>query len=304
MKIVMRHFFIGTFTGICLFCAACVPEITASETIPVFVSIPPQKYFVEKIGGEFVSVSVMVGPGANAHTFEPKPAQMTGLAKARIYFAVGMEFENVWLDRIAAANPGLIIVHTEKGIERIPMKDHHSDDEHKAFSDKHEEHHGIPDPHIWLSPPLVKVQAKNILDGLTAADSEHQSAYLPNYETFIKETDALDAELRGIFAEKGNHTRFMVFHPSWGYFAQTYGLEQAAVEIEGKEPKPAQLAQLIGYAQKEGIRVVFVQPRFSVKNAETIAKAIQGQVAFADPLAEDWAKNLRDVAEKFKAALK
>ncbi len=300
----MRHFFIGTFTGICLFCAACVPEITASEAIPVFVSIPPQKYFVEKIGGEFVSVSVMVGPGANAHTFEPKPAQMTGLAKARVYFAIGMEFENVWLERIAAANPKLLIVHTEKSIERIPMKEHHSDDEHKgSHSDQHE-HRGILDPHIWLSPPLVKIQAKNILDGLIAADSEHQSAYLSNYEIFIKETDALDAELRGIFAEKGDHTRFMVFHPSWGYFAQAYGLEQAAIEIEGKEPKPAQLAQLIKYAQKEGIRVVFVQPRFSVKNAETIAKAIQGQVVFADPLAEDWAKNLREVAAKFKAALR
>ncbi len=291
----MKHFLIGTFTGICLLCAACAPEIMASETIPVFVSIPPQKYFAEKIGGEFVSVSVMVGPGANAHTFEPKPAQMTGLAKARAYFAVGMEFENIWLDKIAAANPKLLIVHTEKGIERIPMKDHHSDN--------HEEHHGILDPHIWLSPPLVKVQAKNILDGLIAADSEHQAAYLSNYETFIKETDALDAEITGLFAEKGKGSRFMVFHPSWGYFAQAYGLEQIPIEIEGKEPKPAQLAHLIGYAQKEGIRVVFVQPRFSVKNAETIAKAIQGQVTFADPLAEDWAKNLRDVAAKFKAAL-
>lgn len=300
----MRHFFIGTFTGICLFCTACAPEISASETIPVFVSIPPQKYFVEKIGGELVSVSVMVGPGANAHTFEPKPAQMTGLAKARAYFAIGMEFETVWLDKIAAANPKLLIVHTEKGLERIPMKEHHSDGEHKdSHSDQHE-HQGISDPHIWLSPPLVKLQAKNILDGLIAADSAHQAAYLSNYETFIKETESLDAEIKGLFAEKGKGSRFMVFHPSWGYFAQAYGLEQIAVEIEGKEPKPAQLAQLIEHARKEGIRVIFVQPQFSVKNAETVAKAIRGQVVFADPLAEDWAKNLRDVAAKFKAALK
>lgn len=299
----MNHFLITTFTGICLLCAAGMPKITASETVPVFVSIPPQKYFVEKIGGERVNVSVMVGPGTNAHTFEPRPAQMSGLAKARIYFAVGMEFETVWLDKIAAANPGLKIVHTEKDIEKIPMKDYHNGEHEEEHSDRHEAHHGIPDPHIWLSPPLVKVQAKNILDGLIAADSEQQAAYRSNYEAFIKETDALDAEIRGLFAEKGKGSRFMVFHPSWGYFAQAYGLEQIPIEIEGKEPKPAQLAQLIKQAQKEGIRVVFVQPRFSVKNAETIAKAIQGQVAFADPLAEDWAKNLRDVAAKFEAAL-
>jgi zinc transport system substrate-binding protein len=98
--------------------------------------------------------------------------------------------------------------------------------------------------------------------------------------------------------------RFMVFHPAWGYFAQAYGLRQVPIEVEGKAPKPAQLMALIDHARESGIRVVFVQPQFSTKSAALIAQEIGGQVAFADPLAEDWPQNLRQVAEKFRAALR
>ena len=96
----------------------------------------------------------------------------------------------------------------------------------------------------------------------------------------------------------------MVFHPAWGYFAQAYGLEQVAVEMEGKEPGPVDLEELIHYAREEGIKVIFVQPEFSTKSAETIAKAIEGEVIFANPLALDWAENLKEVATAFEAALK
>jgi zinc transport system substrate-binding protein len=96
----------------------------------------------------------------------------------------------------------------------------------------------------------------------------------------------------------------MVFHPSWGYFARNYGLQQVPVEIEGKDPKPAQLKKLIEYAQKKQINVIFVQPQFSSRSAELVAKEIGGQVIFADPLASDWSDNLREVAQKFKVALK
>ena len=96
----------------------------------------------------------------------------------------------------------------------------------------------------------------------------------------------------------------MVFHPSWGYFADAYGLEQIPIEMEGKEPKPSQLRRLIEFARERGIKVIFVQPQTSTKNAETIARAIGGQVIVADPLAEDWIGNLRQQAEKFRRALR
>jgi zinc transport system substrate-binding protein len=96
----------------------------------------------------------------------------------------------------------------------------------------------------------------------------------------------------------------MVFHPAWGYFAHTYGLQQVPVEIEGKNPKPAQIKELIEHARKNDIKAIFVQPQFSGRNAELIAREIDGQVVSADPLAEDWANNLRKVAQQIKVQLR
>lgn len=282
---------------------------TGAESVPVFVSIVPQRYFVEKIGGELVKVSVMVKPGASPATYEPKPNQMVTLSKARIYYAIGVPFERVWLKKISAGNPKMLLVHTEKGIEKRPMKAHHHEEgNHKTLEKRSQEpadeHQGIMDPHVWLSPPLVKIQAQNILDALLLVDPGHGTIYETNYKKFIAELDALDANIRGIFAGIGERVAFMVFHPAWGYFARTYGLEQIAVEMEGKEPKPADLKHLIHHARERGIKVIFVQPEFSTRSAQAIARAIGGEVVFANPLAPDWAINLKEIASKFKAALK
>ncbi len=280
-----------------------------AEPIEVFVSIVPQKYFVEKIVGESVKVSIMVQPGANPATYEPKPRQMVALSKAKAYFAIGVPFETVWLNRISAANPGMTVIHTEEGIEKRIMEDHlHGEEGHSAQEkegrERAEEHHGVKDPHIWLSPRLVEVQARNILNGFLRIAPARGASYERNYKSFIAEINALDTEIKGIFAGKGGGMAFMVFHPAWGYFAQAYGLEQVAVEMEGKEPGPVDLRELIHHAREEGIKVIFVQPEFSTKSAETIAKAIEGEVVFANPLASDWADNLKKVATKFEAALK
>jgi zinc transport system substrate-binding protein len=87
--------------------------------------------------------------------------------------------------------------------------------------------------------------------------------------------------------------KFLVFHPSWGYFAQAHGLHKVPVEVEGKSPKPAHLHDIIEHAKRDKIRVVFLQPQFSTMSARTIAAAIGAKVVVADPLAEDWAENLR-----------
>lgn len=269
----------------------------AAERLPVFVSIVPQKYFVQQIGMDLVDVHVMVEPGASPATYEPKPKQMARLSKAVIYFSIGVPFENAWLDKIAAANPQMNVVHTDRGIQKFPMTahDHHHERESGAS--------GILDPHIWLSPVLVKIQAKSIRDALQAAIPAHRSELEANYRRFTSRIDQLDRRLRSML--KGKHgLQFMVFHPAWGYFARTYGLEQLPIEIEGKNPKPAELQALIAHARQNGIKVVFVQPQFSTRSAGLVAKEIGGEVVFANPLAEDWLANLEEVAEKFKSALK
>ncbi len=285
-----------------------------SDKIAVFVSILPQKYFVEQIGKDRVEVRVMVQPGASPHAYEPKPTQMAALSKARVYFAVGVPFENVWLKKFAAANPEMAVVHTDQGIEKMFMAGHHHGEEdhdeaagtHKhgpSGHDANQQAHAAPDPHIWLSPPLVKIQSRTIADALQSADPVHKDVYEDHFRRFAAEIDRLDAHLKNTFAGKAG-LRFMVFHPSWGYFAHAYGLEQIAIEIEGKDPKPAQLKMLIEEARRDEIRVIFVQPQFSTKSAALVADSIRGRVVFADPLAEDWLTNLYDLADTFNAALR
>lgn len=276
--------------------------VFGGNPLKVFVSILPQKYFVERIGGDRVEVSVMVLPGSNPATYEPKPRQMVSLTQSRLYFAIGVPFEAVWLERLAHASPGMQIVSTQSGIERIPME----------TGSHHHGHQGTPerdsgggrDPHIWLSPPLVMIQARNILYALLKADPDNRPLYEANYKRFITELVDLDLKIGRLFSDRGTDRRFMVYHPAWGYFAETYGLVQIAVEIEGKQPTPKALQRLIHNARQDGIKAVFVQPQFAVKSAETIAQAIGGRVIIADPLAIDWKRNLLQVAEQFGSALR
>jgi zinc transport system substrate-binding protein len=292
-----------------LFCASLGGDFSfAGEPVPVFVSIPPQKYFVEKIGGSFVQVSVMVPPGANPHIYEPRPTQMTALSKSKIYFAIGVTFETVWLPKFADLNPKMRIVHCDRGIDKMAMVvHHHEEEEGVGDQDKEKQAHkeeapGIPDPHVWVAPPEVRIIARNILEALVEMDPSNSGTYHSRYEVFLTEIDKLDKDLTEVFKGKKG-LKFMVYHPAWGYFARAYGLEQVPVEIEGKEPKPGQLKGLITQSKKDGIKVIFVQPQFSTKSAETIAKAIGGQVIAADNLREDWERNLRVQAQKFKLAL-
>ena len=281
-----------------------LPLSTAAGSI-VFVSVVPQKFFVEKISGDTVDVEVMVQPGASPATYEPKPSQMRKLAVSSAYFAVGVPFEAAWLNKIAGVNPKMLIVHTDDGIEKLAMAAHlhdggreESEPEKGRIADGHD---GL-DPHIWLAPRLVKKQLAVIRDTLSTLHPDQAAAYRRNYDSFIGEIDKLDADLRRILKMKRG-MQFMVFHPSWGYFAKEYGLQQVAIEIEGKAPKPGQLRNLIKHAKEQNITVIFAQLQFSSKSARLIAREIGGEVILVDPLAEDWLQNMITVAEKFKKAI-
>lgn len=285
------------FIFLVMLCA--IPVTTfALDKLPVFVTIVPQKFFVQQIGKDLVDVQVMVGPGASPHTYEPKPQQMIAIAKAKVYFSIGVEFEKAHLDKLLATNPKLKVIHTDHGIEKLTMATHHHEEHTKQVR-----HKAGFDPHIWLSPNRVKIQARIILEALQEADPANKDAYAANYTAFMVQLEELDAELKTLFSGKSG-LQFLVFHPSWGYFAHDYGLQQIPVEVEGKNPKPAQLKELIEHARKSEITIIFAQPQFSTKDAKVVAKEIGGQVVFADPLAEDWIANLRHIADTFHAALK
>ncbi|MGL6139130.1 MAG: metal ABC transporter solute-binding protein, Zn/Mn family [Planktothrix sp.] len=266
-----------------------------NHTVDITVSIMPQKYFVEKIGGKNVRVNVMVPPGVDLHNYEPKPQQLQSLNDAKAYIITGIAFETAWIDRIKSANQKMLVIDSTQGIERIPMIEH----------DHHGENHQAEetlDPHIWLSPKLVKIQAQNIYDGLVKIDPKRQVEYQSNLNQFITELDQLDQQISQKLAPLKNR-KFIIFHPAWGYFAKDYNLEQESIEVGGQEPSAAELANLISQAKQENIKVIFAQPEFNPSSAETIAKEIGGKVIFVSDLEANWSNNLLQVSDLLSQTL-
>lgn len=289
----------------CLLTVCMLTRASADSKKSVIVSILPQKYFVESIGQDLINTTVIVDPGHSPANYEPSPSQMKIMSKATIYFAIGVPFETTWLNTFSDINPGMKIVHTDAGIEKKPINRHEVIEPWFAHQKHgHQHSHVSMDPHIWLSPPLVKIQAKHILNGLISINPARRKIYEKNYSQFIARIESLDKELKILFSPEIRQKKFLVFHPSWGYFADAYGLTQISIEIEGKNPKAREVKNLIGVARQQHIQIIFIQPQFSTKQAEIIANEINGQIIFADPLAENWYGNIRAVAMAIKQGLR
>jgi len=278
----------------------------AARPLKTFVAILPQAYFVERIGGPYVDVRVLVGPGQSPHTFDPTPQQMARLSDARLFFAAGWPFEKRLLEKAKAVNPNLQVIDTREGIPLRHMTPAEAEaDERAERAGRAPAGHadaGEPDPHFWLNPRYAATQAATIAKALAAADPAHAEAFRKNLAAVEEDLGKLDARLREALAPLAGRD-FFVYHPAFGYFADAYGLRQIPVEIEGKEPTARQLAGLVARARAEGVRVIFVQPQFSAKSAEAVATAIGGTVIALDDLAKDYLANMTDMAEKVHAAL-
>jgi zinc transport system substrate-binding protein len=260
---------------------AALPAAHAAAPVGVFVSVLPLRTIVEKVGDGHVRVQAMVQPGQSPHSFEPTPRQVQALAGAALYVRTGMPFEDIWMARFRGANPRMRVLDARAGIQLRRQAD--------------EDGRTRTDPHIWTSPLLAKAIARNVRDALDSLDPTHRRDYERNCQAFVAQLSSLDREIRVIL--RGVRSRsFMVFHPAWGYFAETYGLTQVAVQQEGKEPGAKSLSALIDQARREEMKVIFVQPELSARAAKQLARAIGGRVETADPLAPDYVDNLRRFA--------
>jgi zinc transport system substrate-binding protein len=273
--------------------AACSKSSTQGDRIGVVVSITPLAEFVEAVGGDKVGVSVMVPPGASPHAYEPTPSQLIKVSNADIFVKAGsgVEFELVWMDKIIETNRDMLVADSSEGIELIQSV------EEDGHEDEEEHEHGGLDPHIWTSPINAVRMVANIYEALARIDPDNKSYYEDNRDLYVKELEALDTDIRSQLTRSGVK-EFIVFHPAWGYFARDYGLEEIPIEVEGKEPSAEDMARLIEEAQEKGIEVIFVEPQFNPQSAQVIANAIGGVVVSIDPLARDYAENLRKVAGK------
>lgn len=268
---------------------------SCAAALDVFVSIPPQKWVVDHVGGEHVSSHILIDAGQDPHTFEPSPMQIAQLTGAALYFTVGLPVEKQVQDILKDNSAPVQTVLQSEGIKRIPMSadhDHHAHD-HDA--------EGL-DPHVWLTPQNLMVMAERTATALSAADPQNNAAYMANLEAVKGMLEKLHAKLEQQLGPFSGASIF-VFHPSFGYFTKNYNLEQEAVEVEGKAPTPKQLVRMISEARQDGVKVIFVQPQFDVKSATAVARAIDGKVVPLDPLAEDVYTNLELIGEVIAAAL-
>ena len=268
----------------------------------VAVTILPQKEFVEEVAGDFIpEIMVLIPPGASPANYELSPEQMQKIASAKAFFKVGsgLPFEQVWLDRISKLAPQMKIIDCSNGIEIMSGAAHHHDHD---IDSEHEDPQGR-DPHIWCSPANSMIMVENITGGLIEIDPKHDQAYRRNAEKYKEQLKTLDTEIRNGFADITNRN-FIIFHPAWGYFARDYELNQIAIEIEGKDPKAADLQNLVKLADSKNLRTVFASPQFNTESAKMIAHEINGKVEFIDPLAEDYIENMRSTAAKLTLAMK
>ncbi|MCG3179034.1 MAG: High-affinity zinc uptake system binding-protein ZnuA [Phycisphaerae bacterium] len=263
----------------------------ADGRIAVTVSILPQKWIVQRVGGDHVAVAALLSPGDDPHTFAPTDAQITAVMRSRLFLRIGVPFEGGQWARAIAASSRVRVVDMQRGIALRPVAAGDADEPPDAM-----------DPHVWLSPPLLRTMAANTADALAEADPAHAADYRRNLAAVEAELDALDRDLHTLLDPLRGRA-FIVFHPAWAYFAAEFGLTQVAIEVEGKAPSDSELTVIRRRARESGVKVVFVQPQVSGAAAAAVARAIGGRTATLDPLAEDVAANLRAAAGSIAAAM-
>jgi len=275
---------------VCVFFFALASQ--ASEKPVVFVSIPPQAWLVKRLAGEAVDVQTLLTPGANPHTFEPGARQVKKLVEASLYLTLGMPFEASLVSRAAKLNPALKVAGMDAGVVKLGVGDH-GHDSHVG----HDSCAAGGDPHIWLSPRLFCAMASNTVTALGQALPQQREGLEAKLGKTVAEIGETDRALRDAVRALTVKT-WVVYHPSWSYLAADYGLTLLVIEMDGKAPAARHLAEVIGRAQGVGVKVVFAEPQYDRRPAQTLADQIGTRLEMIDPLQEDWVALMRDVAAK------
>ena len=262
---------------------ACItPAAAGARKLKVAVSILPQAYFVERIGGNRVELQVIMPKYADHDSFEPTPKQLLALSQADIYIKIGIahfNFEQKYVDPLAKTHKGITIVNMAEGIPIRP-----------------------DDPHIWISPDTVKLSACNVYKSLVSRDPASKEFFKNNLDVFLKEIVELDSRSQKLFSGKKGAS-FLIFHPALGYFAGHYGLKQMVIDAEGKPPSALQLRRLVDEAKAKKINIILVQKGIDHKSAAAIAEEIHARLIDIDPMEKNWLSNTWDIAQKVTEAL-
>ncbi len=270
---------------------ACTSQPAQQETI--YVSILPLRGIVHEIVGENLPIEVLVPAGASPETFEPTPRQFIALNQARLIMNVGLlDFEAALLEKIEDRQK---IIGLNKGIKLITGTCSHTN---HSESEKHHHAHGI-DPHIWTSPKALLQMAANAYEAIrrTYPDSVK---YEINYRKLKQRLANLDSTITRKIEASGVRM-FVIYHPALTYYARDYGLQQVAIEDDGKEPSARHLARLIETAREGNVRNIFFQSQFPASVVEVIANDIGAKAVQIDPLCENAIGNIETITDLITA---
>lgn len=269
---------------------------TGGVPLLAVVSIPPQSFFVNRIGRDLVQIEVLAPPAHAAETYQITPRQMDMLSNANVYFRIGIPFEEALVKRLVSTCPTLVIVDTREGVPLLASSGHHHEVHSHGLHEDHTHCSQGNDFHIWLDPMRVKIQAQTIARVLTQLIPEHETTIASHLKAFEEELDTVHGEIKSILEPVRGKT-FYVFHPAFGYFADAYGLEQRAIEVEGKSPGPQRLYTIIEEIKQRRTPVIFEQPQFRSLELQAIAKEASISVVQLDDLAPNYFENMIHMAK-------
>lgn len=291
----------------CLLVAACsgcssrTVNSEGSDQPIITVTLEPQRYFTEAIAGDKFKVVSMVPKGSSPETYDPVPQQLVSLGDSKAYFRIGyIGFEQTWMDRLMNNTPHIQVFDTSKGIDLILNNDDHS--HHHTNGDGHDAHIHAVEPHVWNSTTNALIIAGNTYKALAKMDKANEPYYMSRYDSLCRRILHTDSLIRRQLSAPEASKSFMIYHPALSYFARDYGLHQISIEEGGKEPSPAHLKDLIDLCQTEDVKVIFVQPEFDKRNAETIAQQTGTRVVPINPLSYDWEEEMLNVAKALAPA--
>ena len=250
---------------------------------------------LEKIVGDKWEIKCLLSNGANPESYDPSLTHLLNLENSKAYFRIGyIGFEQTWMDRLMNNTPHIQVFDTSKGIDLILNNDDHG---HAHAHNSHDGHIHAVEPHVWNSIGNALIIAGNTYKALSQLDKANEAYYRNRYDSLCQRIQHTDSLIRRQLSTPEAAKAFMIYHPALSYFARDYGLHQISIEEGGKEPSPAHLKDLIDVCRAENVGVIFVQPEFDKRNAETIAQQTGTRVVPINPLSYDWEEEMLNVAK-------
>lgn len=282
----MRRYFI--ILGLFILALFGCDRVRSGAEAQIVVSIEPLRWLVGSMVDSSVRVTVLVPPSTSPETYEPTVRQIEALSNAELYFSIGLlDFEQELAKRISTIAPATTYINLSSGIELRAGTCSHA--EHEGHS------HGI-DPHIWLSPKLMRQMAVTVGENL----AKRGLLDTMRYNSTLSTIDSVAARIGAIFAHKSSKRIFAIVHPSLSYFAADYHLSQLELEIDGKEPSAAQITSIVERMRESNITTILYSKGSSDAIARVVAKEIGATLSEYDPLAPNWDEELLRVSSSMQ----